>query len=178
MMPPPPSPSNLGRTLHAQQTQLEEEIRELRKRNAALEEELKTIPTGLAVEGQEEERQRIEALQAEVDRITEEAETLRSQLSASQAEAADASKLAQELQNNGQSAIDQLAEKERELAALRREMEIAAERAQSELDAGMDAKREEVRNLLERAEIAESEGAEMRALVEELTQAGQVRLKI
>lgn len=132
----------------------------------------------MPAKGGDQEQQRIEALQAEVDRITEEAETLRSQLSASQADAADASKMAEELQNGTGETRAQLLAKERELADLRREMDIAMERAQSELDAGMEAKQEEVRIVLERAEIAELEGAEMRALVEELTQAGQVSMHI
>jgi len=170
-MPPPPSPGNIGRTLHAQQALLDEEIRELKRRNAELEAELKDYarPANGA-----DDRQKTEALQAEVDRIREEADALRNQLNASQADAADASKLAEELQSGSEEAKRQIEEKERELARLRKEMSVAAERAQGELDAGMEAKREEVRQMQERAEIAESEGAEMRALVEELTQAGQV----
>jgi hypothetical protein len=38
----------------------------------------------------------------------------------------------------------------------------------------MEAKKAEVEHMLDRAERAEEDGAEMRALVEELTQAGQV----
>ena len=152
-----------------------EEASGLRIRNAELEAELKDYagPANAA-----EERQKTEALQAEVDRVREEADALRNQLNASQADAADASKLAEELQNGTAEVHGQIEEKERELARLRKEMSVAAERAQGELDAGMEAKREEVRQMQERAEIAESEGAEMRALVEELTQAGQVSLHI
>lgn len=174
MMPPPPSPGNIGRTLSAHQAHLDEEIRELKKRNAELEAELKGLSSPQKTQDLDGDRQRMEALQGEVERIREEADSLRSQLSASQADAADASKLAEELQGTSGSTLAVLEEKESELAALKKEMQIAAERAQSELDAGMEAKREEVKLMLERAEVAEGEAAEMRALVEDLTQAGQV----
>ena len=58
---------------------------------------------------------------------------------------------------------------------LQKDMKLAAERAAGELEAGMEAKRAEVRKVQDRAEQAEAEGSEMRALVEELTHAGQVR---
>lgn len=170
-MPPPPSPGNIGRTLSAHQSQLEEEIRELKRKNAELEAELKDY---VAPGTSDDEQRRTEALQAEVDRIREEADSLRSQLSASQADAADASKLAEELQGSSEEAVRIAEQTEKELASLRKEMELEAERAQGELDAGIEAKREEVRLMQERAEIAETDLEEMRALVEELTQAGQV----
>ena len=170
-MPPPPSPGNIGRALSAHQSQLEEEIRELKRKNAELEAELKNY---VAPGSNEDEIRRTHALQAEVDRIREEADSLRTQLSASQADAADASKLAEELQMSSEDAVRIAEEAEKQLGSLRKEMELAEERAQGELDAGIEAKREEVRVMQERAELAETDLADMRALVEELTQAGQV----
>jgi len=167
IMPPPPSPGKVNRAMQAHQTQLDEEIRELKRRNADLEEELRSC-------GGEDERRRIEALQSEVDRVKEESDSLSHQLSASQADAADASRLAEELQNVQGETNDQIAAKEKALLQLRKEMKLAAERAAGELEAGMEAKRAEVSKMQERAEQAEADGSEMRALVEELTHAGQV----
>jgi hypothetical protein len=167
MMPPPPSPGNIGRSIQAHQNQLDEEIRELKRRNAELEDRLHSLPSEVEVQG---ERQRLEALQSEVDRLREEADSLRYQLSASQGDAADASKLAEELQGK----VDGVEGKERELEVMKRDMRLLEERAKGELEAGMEAKRVEVGRMEERAEAVEAELGEMRLLVEELTQAGQV----
>lgn len=153
--------------MQAHQSQLDDEIRNLRRRNAELEEELQGL-------GGEAERRRIEALQAEVDRVKEESDSLRHQLSASQADAADASRLAEELQGAQGGENDAVVASEKALVELRKEMRLAAERAAGELEAGMEAKRAEVKKMQERAEMAEADGSEMRALVEELTHAGQV----
>lgn len=184
MMPPPPSPSHVTRIMAVHTKEMEDEIKELRRRNADLEAELSTshsaarsLNTSYTAQG-DEEKQRLEALQAEVERIREEADSLRQQLSASQSDAADASRLAEELQEGHQSAQSALADKEKELESLHREMKLEAERMQGELDAGMEAKKAEVEHMLDRAERAEEDGAEMRALVEELTQAGQVSDRI
>jgi chromosome segregation ATPase len=174
MMPPPPSPGHIGRAVQAHQNQLEDEIRELKRRNAELEEQLRALPSEME---SQTERRRLEALQSEVDRLREEADSLRYQLSASQADAADASKLAEELQiqvGGGTNGKDELEGKERELTRLQKEMKLLEERMKGELEAGMEAKRVEVRRMEERAEAAETEGSEMRSLVEGLTQAGQV----
>ena len=170
-MPPPPSPGHVNRALQPHQTQLEEEIRELKQRNAKLEVEMKnTEPT----DGNIEDESRVDELKAEMERIRQEAESLRKQLVASTADASDASRLAEEWQTSHLTVQEDLKRKEKELVALEKEMRLAAERAQGELDAGMEAKTAEVKRLEERAELAEQDGAEMRALVEELTQAGQV----
>jgi len=154
--------------MQAHQAQLEEEIRELKRSNALLEDELHTL-------GGEAERRRIEALEQEVDRVKDESDSLRQQLSASQADAADASRLAEELQAVQSGHTKEVAAKEKALSQLQKEMRLAAERSAGELEAGMEAKRAEVKRMQQRAEHAESEGSEMRALVEELTHAGQVR---
>ena len=167
IMPPPPSPGKINKAMQAHQSQLDEEIRNLKRRNEALEEELHTI-------GGEDERRRIEALQLEVDRVKDESDSLRQQLSASQADAADASRLAEELQSAQGESREEITAKEKALLRLQKEMKLAAERVAGELEAGMEAKRAEVKKMQLRAEQAEAEGSEMRALVEELTHAGQV----
>ena len=162
-MPPPPSPGMVVK-VQAQQSKLEEELRELRERNVQLEEALASASSPAQTTHSDDD---LEALR-------EQAEMMRKELDASHADATDATKLAEELQrarDGLQSIVD---EKEKQLGDLRREMKVAAERAQGELDAGMEAKLEEVAGLQERAEVAEQDGSEMRALVEELTQAGQV----
>ena len=153
---------------------MEDEIKELKKRNSELEEELKTVATTSAVVDPEE-AQRTEALQAEVDRVREEAEALRNELSAALTDAAEATKLAEGLQASCDESVQSLSEKEKEVESLQREMRVAEERAQGELDASMETKRQEMNLLEERAESAEQSAEEMRALVEDLTQAGQVR---
>ena len=114
----------------------------------------------------------------DVEQLRSEAEALRRQLDAIQADASDATKMAEELQLAHAGLQNVIDDKEKQLADLKRDMKLAGERAQGELDASMEAKREEVTRMLERAEMAEQDGSEMRALVEELTQAGQVCLKV
>lgn len=167
MMPPPPSPGNIGRVVQAHQTQLDEEINELRKKNAQLEAELHSL-------GSEDERIRLEALRNEVDRVKEEADSLRQQLSASQADAADASRLAEELQATSGGSSDALTAKEQELKNLQEEMVLAGERAAGELAAAMESKAREILRLEERAGKAEGDAAEFQLLADQLTEAGQV----
>ena len=154
--------------MQAHQSQLEDEIRELKHRNAELEQELHAL-------GGDAERRRIEAMHSEEDRFKEESDSLRQQLSATQFDAADASRLAEELQATQGQLKDENAAKDKAFMQLQRDMKLAAERAAGELEAGMEAKRAEVRKVQDRAEQAEAEGSEMRALIEELTHAGQVR---
>ena len=170
VMPPPPSPGKIHRVM-GYQAQIEEEIRELKRRNASLEEELRGF-------SEDKERQRIQALQGEVDRVKEEADSLRQQLSASQADAADASRLAEELQHARGGVEAEMSSYERQITELKKEMQLAAERSAGELEAGMDARRKEVRMMQTRAEQAEAECGEMRSLTDSLTEAGQVRRRI
>ncbi|WVR06658.1 hypothetical protein IAU60_003690 [Kwoniella sp. DSM 27419] len=176
MMPPPPSPSNINKVMAARQSEaLEEEIRELKRRNAELEEEIKHVVEAgsAAVDSRDAEHAR-----SEVERAREELDTLQSQLSATQADANDASRLAEELQAAHEAAQAELASKEKALSDLQKEMTLASERAEGELSAGMEAKKAEVLKMAQRAEAAEIEASEMKALVDELTNAGQQMISL
>ena len=197
-MPPPPSPSNISRVVQARQADLEEEIRELKRRNAEVEAELAAFR---GVNGSE-------IVSDDLLAAREEAESLRRQLVASQADAMDATRLAEEL--HGQLATgtmdssadrEALQTREKELEAMREEMARALEeiksdmdekdsaierlgkenlvnqeRAAGELAAGGEARRQEVADMEDRAMRAEQHAEEMNSLVEELTAAGQVRI--
>lgn len=165
-MPPPPSPGNITRVVQAHQAQLEEEIRDLKARNAQLEEQLQIE--------QHQARGNADGEKEEAEKLREEADSLRHQLSASQADAADANKLAEELQAAHATSAEELSNKESALKDLQKEMRLAAERAQGELEAAMEAKGAELREMRERADKAEVENQSFSRLVEELSEAGQV----
>ncbi|WVW85108.1 hypothetical protein I302_107145 [Kwoniella bestiolae CBS 10118] len=168
-MPPPPSPSNINRVVVARQTEaLEEEIRELKRRNAELEEEIRNVAEAAS------DLPQLEDLQNQASLAREEADSLRSQL----ADAQDAARLAEELQVAHTSSQEELASKEKALNDLKKEMKLVSERNEAELSAGMESKKEEVRRMTERAEAAEMEAAEMKALVDELTNAGQQMISL
>ncbi|EIW67626.1 hypothetical protein TREMEDRAFT_45156 [Tremella mesenterica DSM 1558] len=184
MMPPPPSPSNITRVVQAHQVQLEEEIKELRRRNAELEEELRTF-SGSADEQVAElrdakEQAKEEALLAkeEADRVREEAMSLKAELAAAQAEGGSSAGVAEELRAAQVTMQEDLMAKEKELREMIKEIKLVEERAASELEAGMEAKRMEINRVQERAEAAEREGESMRALIEELTTAGQAAISL
>ncbi|ORX37067.1 hypothetical protein BD324DRAFT_624655 [Kockovaella imperatae] len=167
VMPPPPSPGNVDRAVYGQQAKLEEELRQLRERNANLEDQLFSLNSAASQHSPDD-----------TEALREQADMLRRELDASHGEVDEATKLAEELklaQEGLQSIVD---EKDKQLGELRRDMQVAAERAQGELDAGMEAKTAEIRRLQDRADLAEQDGAEMRALVEELTQAGQATISL
>lgn len=170
MMPPPPSPSNINKIVHAQAERLEEEIRELKRQNADLEAELAALSASAAESGRDGADGADELLA-----VRQEAEDLKRQLAASNADAADATRLAEELEAQFAATREEAETHQREVSELRKEVQLVEERAQGELQAGIEANERQVAEVLERAEMAEAEGAEMRALVEELTQAGQVR---
>ncbi|CAK9784955.1 hypothetical protein CC85DRAFT_315955 [Cutaneotrichosporon oleaginosum] len=160
MMPPPPSP-------HASKTaDYEKEIEELRRRNADLDDQLASVPDT------SDDIRKLEALQTEVENAKAEADALRIQLSASSGDAKGVKQQIEELQSASSKLKEDLASKEREVAELQKEMRISAERAAHELEAGMDARRVEMRQVEERADAAETEVAELKKLVDELTTAG------
>jgi chromosome segregation ATPase len=170
IMPPPPSPGKITLAMKAHQAQLEEEIRELKARNAELEVELQSFNSANPADD-------IGALNAQLERAKEEAVTLRQELSNAQIDSTTATDRVNEMHSNELRLKEELGEKNRELAQLQKEMKLAVERAASELDAGMEAKRAEVQEMLERAERAEREIDEQNALVEQLTDAGHVSLR-
>lgn len=167
MMPPPPSPQT-SKVVQPNTAALEKEIEELRRRNAELEEQVVNLPEPA------DDTERLEALQAEVESAKAEADALRIQLSASSGNADDVKQKVEELQTSSSKLKEELTAKEREVEELQKEMRIAAERAAGELEAGMDARREEIRQAEERAEAAETESADLKKLVDELTTAGNV----
>ena len=168
MMPPPPSPSNIHKAVHAHQAQLEEEIRTLRARNTEIEEQLKGYDNANL------DNDELETLRADIERYKEEADSLRYQLSASQADATDATRLAEELQAAQTTSSEELQRREAELREAQKELNLATERASGELEAAMDAKALEVKDLKERIERAEAENQSFSRLVDELSEAGQV----
>jgi DNA-binding transcriptional MerR regulator len=169
IMPPPPSPGKITLAMKAHQAQLEEEIRELKARNAELEVELQGFNSANPADD-------VGALNAQLERTKEEAATLRQELSNAQIDSTTATDRVNEMHGNELRLKEELGEKIRELAQLQKEMKLAVERAASELEAGMEAKRAEVQEMLERAERAEREIDEQNALVEQLTDAGHVSL--
>lgn len=168
-MPPPPSPSKITAAMKVHQTQLEAEIQDLRSLNADLEARLRDLAAS-----NEEHQPDLEALRVDLETAKTEADELRHQLSAAQADVTRSSDLATEAAASESQLREELALKARQVLELEREMKIAAERAAGELDAGMEAKRLEIKNLEERAANAEFELSEQTRLVEELTVAGQV----
>ncbi|WVQ73438.1 hypothetical protein IAR50_003010 [Cryptococcus sp. DSM 104548] len=179
MMPPPPSPGNINRVLSARQVEaLEEEIRELKRRNGELEEDLKQAPERKEGEGSDGDGAEMEELRGEVEKTRADVVFLRSQLETAETNANDAVRILEELQGEHTAQQGEIDEKTRELQDLRKELKLAGERAAEELSAGMEAKKEEVRQMLERAESAELELSEMKALVDELTNAGQQMISL
>ncbi|WVQ84231.1 hypothetical protein IAT38_006382 [Cryptococcus sp. DSM 104549] len=184
MMPPPPSPGNINRVMSARQVEaLEEEIRELKRRNGELEEELKHLPemqeavaaagAGAGASAEELERAREEAAQR-----SEEADALRAHLETAETNASDAVKVLEELQAEYAARQEELDVREKEVGDLRKELKIVGERSEQELAAGAEARNNEVKRVQERAEAAELEAAEMKALVDELTNAGQQMISL
>ena len=171
MMPPPPSPSNISKVVQAHQARLEEEIKALRRKNAELEDELRSFDEARNGPGDETT---LNDLRDQSESARQEAALLREQLEASHANATDATRLAEELQAAQQTMQDNLTAKEKEVRELLKEIKLVEERSAAELEAGMEAKRSEAAQMQERAEAAEREGDSMRVLIEELTTAGQV----
>lgn len=167
MMPPPPSPQT-SKVASPNTAALEKEIEELRRRNAELEEQVLNLPDTSG------DAERLDALQTEVENAKAEADALRIQLSASSGDADGVKQRVEELQASSTKLKEDLTVKEREIDELQKEMRIAAERAAGELEAGMDARREEMRQVEERADAAEIEALELKKLVDELTTAGNV----
>lgn len=168
MMPPPPSPSNINKAVHAHQAQLEEEIRALKARNSEIEQQLKGYDNANMDHGE------LESMRAETEKFKEEADSLRYQLSASQADANDASRLAEELQAAQTTSSEELQRRESELREAQKELKLATERASGELEAAMDAKALELKDLKEKIDKAEAENQSFSRLVDELSEAGQV----
>ena len=146
----------------------------IRIRNAELEAQL-------AVGGGEGEDEQQNALGIDIAQMMEEAEALRSQLQTSHANATDASKLADELRLTQIGLHNELDAKKREISDLRREVNLVSERAQGELEAGLEARQAEMQakdaellKMREKMDSAEQDNDNLRALAEELTQAGQV----
>jgi chromosome segregation ATPase len=154
--------------MHAHQAQLEEEIRLLKAKNVEMEEQLK------GYDNHDANEEGIESVRADSEKYKEEADSLRYQLSASQADAADASKLAEELQAAQNTSAEELQRRESELREVQRELELAAERAAGELEAAMEAKAAELSELREKVEKSEEENQSFSRLVDELSEAGQV----
>jgi chromosome segregation ATPase len=154
--------------MHAHQAQLEEEIRILKAKNVEMENQLKGYDNANA-NGDE-----IASVRTESERYKEEADSLRYQLTASQADAADASKLAEELQAAQSTSTEELERRESELRDVRRELKMAEERATGELEAAMEAKTAELRDLQEKIEKSEAENQQLSTLVDDLSEAGQV----
>lgn len=154
--------------MHAHQAQLEEEIRILKAKNVEMENQLKGYDNANA-NGDE-----IASVRTESERYKEEADSLRYQLTASQADAADASKLAEELQAAQSTSTEELERRESELREVRRELKMAEERATGELEAAMEAKTAELRDLQEKIEKSEAENQQLSTLVDDLSEAGQV----
>ncbi|TYJ58409.1 hypothetical protein B9479_000955 [Cryptococcus floricola] len=176
-MPPPPSPGNINRVLTARQVEaLEEEIRELKRRNGELEEDLKQAPE--LKEEREDDGEEVEELRGEAEKAKADVAFLRSQLETAETNANDAVRILEELQGEHTAQQQDIDQKAKELQDLRKELKLAAERAEEELSAGMEAKNDQVREMLERAESAELELSEMKALVDELTNAGQQMISL
>lgn len=165
-MPPPPSPQAV-RAAPVQNGMLEEELQQLRQRNADLEQQL-------AANDHEDDAERLQELQQQVEAAREEADALRAQLSSSSGDADGVRQQVAELETSDAKLKEELEAKAREVEELRREMKLAEEHAASELEAGIESRREEVRKVEERAEAAEGELTELKRLVDELTAAGNV----
>lgn len=208
MMPPPPSPqlNRLSSNMSLNVQALEDEIKELKRRNAELEAandaaEAEAVearnaaaeaaaraeaaeaaasaqpaaePRAPTPEPAEDHSARLAELEAEAKAAKEEAESLRAKLAETSGSMDDTRRQTEQLQADSSKLQSELEAKVKELEDLRSEMALAAERAASELDAGMEAKQAEVQKVEERATAAESELAEMKKLVDELTLAGNV----
>ncbi|OXG73024.1 hypothetical protein C349_06687 [Cryptococcus neoformans var. grubii Br795] len=173
-MPPPPSPGNINRVLTARQVEtLEEEIRELKRRNGELEEDLKRMP-----ELRDEDVTEMETLRQEMERSKQELEFLKAQLQTSDTNATDAVKILEELQEEHTAQQAELEAKLREIGDLRKELKLANERAEEELAAGAEARKDEVQKMLERAQAAEAEVNSMQVLVDDLTDAGRQMISL
>lgn len=173
-MPPPPSPGNINRVLTARQVEtLEEEIRELKRRNGELEEDLKRMP-----ELRDEDVTEMETLRQEMERSKQELEFLKTQLQTSDTNATDAVKILEELQEEHTAQQAELEAKLREIGDLRKELKLANERAEEELAAGAEARKDEVQKMLERAQAAEAEVNSMQVLVDDLTDAGRQMISL
>jgi chromosome segregation ATPase len=154
--------------MHAHQAQLEDEIRILKAKNIEMEHQLKGYDNANA-NGEE-----IASVRIESENYKEEADSLRYQLTASQADATDASKLAEELQAAQTTSQQELERRESELREVRRELKMAEERATGELEAAMEVKTAELKDLQEKIERSEAENQSFSRLVDELSEAGQV----
>lgn len=173
-MPPPPSPGNINRVLTARQVEsLEEEIRELKRRNGELEEDLKRMP-----ELRDENVTEMETLRQETERSRQELEFLRTQLETSDTNATDAVKILEELQAEHTAQQEELEEKLKEIGDLKKELKLANERAEDELAANAEARKDEVQKMLERAQAAEAEVNSMQVLVDDLTDAGRQMISL
>lgn len=173
-MPPPPSPGNINRVLTARQVEsLEEEIRELKRRNGELEEDLKRMP-----ELRDENVTQMETLRQETERSRQELEFLRTQLETSDTNATDAVKILEELQAEHTAQQEELEEKLKEIGDLKKELKLANERAEDELAANAEARKDEVQKMLERAQAAEAEVNSMQVLVDDLTDAGRQMISL
>ncbi|KIY32706.1 hypothetical protein I305_04864 [Cryptococcus gattii E566] len=173
-MPPPPSPGNINRVLTARQVEsLEEEIRELKRRNGELEEDLKRMP-----ELRDEDVTEMETLRQETERSRQELEFLKTQLETSDTNATDAVKILEELQAEHTAQQEELEEKLKEIGDLKKELKLAKERAEDELAANAEARKDEVQKMLERAQAAEAEVNSMQVLVDDLTDAGRQMISL
>lgn len=173
-MPPPPSPGNINRVLTARQVEsLEEEIRELKRRNGELEEDLKRMP-----ELRDEDVTDMETLRQETERSRQELEFLKTQLETSDTNATDAVKILEELQAEHTAQQEELEEKLKEIGDLKKELKLANERAEDELAANAEARKDEVQKMLERAQAAEAEVNSMQVLVDDLTDAGRQMISL
>lgn len=173
-MPPPPSPGNINRVLTARQVEsLEEEIRELKRRNGELEEDLKRMP-----ELRDEDVTEMETLRQETERSRQELEFLKTQLETSDTNATDAVKILEELQAEHTAQQEELEEKLKEIGDLKKELKLANERAEDELAANAEARKDEVQKMLERAQAAEAEVNSMQVLVDDLTDAGRQMISL
>ncbi|KAL7420492.1 hypothetical protein Q5752_004442 [Cryptotrichosporon argae] len=158
MMPPPPSPTRIT-------ARLEAELADLQRRHAELEE----------ARGSDEHatHARMEELRAECEKAKEEADALRYQLTAAKRDAADASRLAEELQAAQGGWREEKERLEKEAQEVKREMKLQAERAQGELEANIEDRRREVGELVKRAESAEARAETAAAEAHELKVSGE-----
>lgn len=184
-MPPPPSPG---------QFKALDEVRDLRARNAELEERLKAVEND-AVRARASSRASLASRRIDGDEMAELRSTLedrngrigeleglvddvRLELSQARAMLEDAMQRADEAAPLREREAQLKAEIEAGKAAfedLRKEMKVQEERLVGELEAGMDRKRQEVTKMEARAVEAEAEVADLKAFADELTEAGQVR---
>lgn len=183
-MPPPPSPS---------QFKALDEVRDLRARNAELEERLKAVESD-AVRARASSRASLASRRIDGDEMAELRSTLgdrddrineleglvddvQRELAQSRAMLEDAARQAhaiEPLRQSEQALKESLEASKADLEELRMEMKVQEERLVGELEAGMDRKRQEVAQMEARAVEAEAEVADLKAFADELTEAGQV----